>query len=122
MSITFRALRVVIQNEQKRYVLADGEGEPYVNVANANGLHLLDALGLAPGSSDLVSVPVFSRHLTAARAILAPDAGTETVYDLDHPRWIACGRPAGYTDLRLEELAQLVAWAIDHGYGHIAWG
>ncbi len=102
-----------------------------MNVSNANGAALLLALGLAPDTSaDPMPIDTFAGLVTAAlRRLMRLNLGgrspeQETVTDAAEGRMtiVFCGRPEGYIEEQLGNLARLIQRSRAAGATHIGWG
>ncbi|MFJ4879885.1 hypothetical protein ACIP93_32425 [Streptomyces sp. NPDC088745] len=97
---------------------ADFTDEP-VNMANANAARVLDVLGY--GYDELcgdAEAEDFLGRVLVALAVAPADAGRPATVD---GNVIDCGRPAGYTQTRLEELRELAEDACARRL-RVAWG
>jgi hypothetical protein len=100
-----------------------------INVSQANGLDLLDALGIS-ASCGVKPLAEFTRLLAAARqADLAARKGNispalPTYIDAAPGRMtmIHCGRRSGYIEGRLSEMSALVERGRALGATHLSWG
>jgi len=97
-----------------------------MNVSNANGVDLLLALGLAPKtSSDPMPIDAFAGLVTAAlrRHLGRRSPEQENVTDNADGRmtFVYCGRPEGYIEDRLGDLARLIQRSRAAGATHIGW-
>ena len=100
-----------------------------INVSQANGLDLLDALGIS-ASFGVKPLAEFTRLVAAARqADLAARKGNispplPTYIDAapDRMTMIHCGRRSGYMEERLSEMSALVERGRVLGATHISWG
>jgi len=102
-------------------------GVPEVNMSNSNAVFILGLLGVSSeyelmGEShqELVgsmAAAVFAERVAFAGVVGGGDTGTTTVTyrDAGGPTIVECGRPAGYADERLAQLAEVAAWAAGHG-------
>jgi len=112
------------------------EEPPAVNVSNTNAVHLVAVLGyLDPawntgGEDDFPelcgqdSADSFLGRVLLAICVNPADAGIpahEVGSAFSEGSVIDCGRPAGYTDARLEQLRTLAEWAVTRGRC-IQWG
>lgn len=91
---------------------------PEVNVSNVNARRILGMLGLDTddlcGSADAA---LFAERVAFAAVVHGGDQGTDTIVyrEMRGATMVDCGREAGYTDMRLEQLRAVAVWAAEHG-------
>lgn len=99
------------------------DDRPDLNVSNVNARALFDLLGIEHDDFDLCGrMPALDFQalviLAQARiAVTGEDGGTP---DHVEGRFVSFGRGPGYLADRLETLANVAAWAYDHG-GDVVW-
>jgi hypothetical protein len=117
MSVTFSILTA-----SDTFVAGD---DAHVNMSNMNARFVLGALDLVDAEGELFgelpSEAMLERVLLGL-ALAPADAGTETVdsHEPGRARMIVCGRPEGYLQTRLGELADLALHA--PGGSRVVWG
>lgn len=100
------------------------DAEPEVQMSNGNAVTLLDVLGIDMGAdfsercSGVLSAEDFLGRVLIAQGLNPSDAGSDTI-QVDNV--VACGRPAGYTDAKLEAMREVAEWAIVNNR-QVTWG
>lgn len=98
--------------------------EPEVQMSNSNAVGLLDILGIRVGEdfSDRccgsLSAEDFLGRVLLAQGLNPADAGSDTIAI---GNMVDCGRPAGYTDAKLDAMREVAQWALANKR-EIAWG
>ena len=100
-----------------------------INVSQANGLDLLDALGIST-SCGVKPLAEFTRLLAAARQAdlatrkgnISPALPTHVDAAPGRMTMIHCGRRSGYIEERLSEMSALVERGRTLGATHLSWG
>jgi hypothetical protein len=87
---------------------------PELNMTNHNAAHVLDQLGVefGDGCGTMPAAEMLDR-IRFAEVVGGGDAGSDTITITGGggPTITYCGRPAGYTDRRLADLAEVCRWA-----------
>lgn len=92
---------------------------PELNVSNANAEAILSVLGFEEIQYEgTISGDDLMGRILIAQAINPTDAGIPATRD---GNFISCGRNEGYIDQRLEQLAEIAAFATKHNLS-IYWG
>lgn len=98
--------------------------EPEVQMSNHNASTLLDVLGINVGAdfsdrcSGNLSAEDFLGRVLIAQGINPTDEGSATI---TVGNMVDCGRPAGYTDAKLDAMREVAEWAIVNKR-EIVWG
>ena len=98
-----------------------------LNLSNANGLDLLDALGIDDACPDEPwPIQYFRTLVTVARRKrldhLSPAIATTEDKEYGRVTIIHCGRAEGYIEHKLEALSNLLNRSIEAGATHMGWG
>lgn len=108
--------------------ITDCDDAPEVNVSNSNARTILEALGIdtSDGLCGEMPADLFLGSALLADALTPADAGVPAHHSVDHngqlnTRVIDCGRPAGYMQDRLAQLAELARWC-GLGGRPVVWG
>ena len=90
---------------------------PEVNMANSNAAFIIELLGIEFDYCGSIPAAELLERITFGAVVGGGDTGTVTVaYQTDGgATMVDCGRPAGYADMRLEQLREVAEWAVAHG-------
>ena len=96
---------------------------PEVNMANSNAAFILSLLGVEFDYCGSIDAAELAERVAFAGVVGGGDTGTATVaYQTEGgATMVECGRPVGYADERLGQLAEVAAWAVGHGR-RVTWG
>lgn len=93
---------------------------PYVNMSSRNAAMILNLLGVdadTEGWAGSFTPDDLTGRVLIARALTPADAGVPSYADAAPGRatWVECGREEGYTEDRLDRIAEVAAWCAAHG-------
>jgi len=122
MSISFTPLR--LNGHHFEFVQLPGDCE--LNLSQANGLDLLDALGIEDSyAGEPWPIQCFRTLVTVARrkrlGHLSPEIPTTEDKQEGRMTIIHCGRREGYIEQKLEEFSNLLNLGLEAGATHINW-